>query len=129
MQFLKRNITPGESRDTGMAMVLLLLLLFAYLRRDALWIAAIACQILSMTVPGVFRPVASVWLGLSQVLGAITSKILLGVVFFCVVTPIGLLRRMLGKDSLKLRAFKAGRESVLTPRDHVFTGADILKPY
>jgi len=49
--------------------------------------------------------------------------------FFGVITPIGILRRLSGKDSLKLRNFKASKDSALVVRNHVFQGQDIEKPY
>jgi polyferredoxin len=121
--------TKDQSRDTGMAMVLLLLILFAYLRWRGLLLGAILFQVLNMTVPQIYRPIAVVWLGLSNLLGAVASKVLLSIVFFTVVTPVGFLRRLIGKDSLKLRAFKAGEGSVMLERRHTFTGADIERPY
>ena len=57
------------------------------------------------------------------------SKILLSILFFGIVTPIGFLRRLLGSDSLKLRAFKASEEPVMLVRNHIFVGRDIEKPY
>lgn len=123
------RITKDQSRDTGMAIVLLLLLIFLYGRRFDLLAAAVAVHVLTMTVPGVFKPAAVVWFGLSHLLGTIMSRILLSVVFYAIVTPVGLLRRMAGKDSLKIRAFKAGAGSVMLERNHVFTPADIEKPY
>ena len=112
-----------------MAMVLLLLIGYLRFRRESLLLGALALQILTMTVPQVFNRVAVVWLGLSHVLGTVTSKILLAAAFFLVVTPIGVLRRLLGKDSLRLRAFKAGDASVMLPRNHTFSGSDIDRPY
>jgi len=40
-----------------------------------------------------------------------------------------LLRRLFGKDSLMLRAFKASEGSAMTVRNHMFTGRDIETPY
>jgi hypothetical protein len=57
------------------------------------------------------------------------SKVLLSIVYFLVVTPIALLRRISGKDSLKLRVFKASQESVMVKRDHLFTARDMESPY
>ncbi len=57
------------------------------------------------------------------------SKILLSILFFGLVTPIGLIRRLLGKDSLKLNAFKASQESAMLVKNHLFVGSDIEKPY
>lgn len=129
MDFFKRKITKDQSRDTGMAMVLLLLLVFAAHPRKGYLLAAIILHVVNMTVPNFFRPIAPIWFGLSDLMGAVVSKILLSIVFFAIVTPIGILRRLAGKDSLKLRAFKAGQESVMLERNHKFVGRDLEKPY
>jgi len=123
------TITRDQSRDTGMAMVLLLLLAQVTLDRSGFLVAAIVVHIVNMTAPQVFRPVAVVWLGLSHLIGAIVSRVLLSIVFTLVVTPVGLLRRVAGKDSLRLRAFKASDESVMVQRNHTCAAGDLEKPY
>jgi hypothetical protein len=123
------TITRAQSRDTGMAMVLLLLLAMLTWGRSELLIAAVIVHVVNMIVPQVFRPAAIVWFGLAHLLGAVVSRVLMFVVFALVVTPMGLLRRALGKDSLRLRAFRAGDESVMVVRNHTFTAADLEKPY
>ena len=129
-EFFKRPITKEQSKDTGMAMVLLLLLFGVFFfKRDTLVNAAIVVLLINMIYPAVYRPVAIVWLGLSHLLGMVVSKIVLALVFFVVVTPVGLARKILGKDSLRLKGFKAGEESVMSVRNHTFVGRDIEKPY
>lgn len=129
MKFFKRKITKDQSRDTGMAMVLLLLIVFATRKREGYLIGAMVLHVLNMIVPQMYRPVALLWLGLSDLLGSVVSKILLSIVFFVVVMPIGIVRRLFGKDSLKLRAFKASQESVMLERNHTFIGQDLERPY
>jgi len=129
MEFLKRKITKDQSRDTGMAVLLLLLLVDVRGKHGRFLLAAIALQVLNMTVPQIYRPIAVLWLGLSDLLGAVVSKILLSIVFFVIVVPIGVLRRLAGKDSLKLRAFKAGHDSVMVERNHTFIGRDLERPF
>jgi saxitoxin biosynthesis operon SxtJ-like protein len=130
MAFFKKKITKDQCRDTGMAMVLLLLLLsISPKRQHGYLIAAIAVHVVNMILPQIFRPVAVVWLGFSNLLGEIVPKILLSIVFFLVVTPIGLLRRLIGKDALKLRVFKGSQDSVMLERNHTFVGRDLEKPY
>ena len=128
-EFFTWKITKDQSRDTGMAMVLILLIVYVFLNQETFVFGAMALHVLNMIVPQVYRPIAVIWFGISRVLGTIMSKILLSIVFFTVVTPIGVLRRLLGKDSLQLRAFKASEESVMLQRNHTFTGRDIEKPY
>jgi Saxitoxin biosynthesis operon protein SxtJ len=127
--FFARKITTEQSRDTGMAMVVLLLLLFLARGRKELLFAALVVQVLSMISPRIYRPVAVVWLGLSDILGMFIPKILLGIVFVGVVTPLGLVLRLLGKDPLKLHAFRSGGSSVMVERNHIFNAEDLEKPY
>jgi hypothetical protein len=105
------------------------LLIFASKKKEGYLLAAIILQVVNMAVPQVFKPVAVVWLGFSELLGAVMSRILLSIVFFAVVTPIAVFRRLVGKDSLKLRAFKAGKDSVMVERNHTFIGRDLERPY
>ena len=130
MSKLSDRKIEDQSRDTGMAVVLLLLLVYIALKKpQAMLYAAIAVHVVNMTAPQIFRPVSVVWLWFSELLGAAVSKIVMGIVFFGVVTPMGLWRRMTGKDSLKLRAFKAGAESVMCERNHMFIAKDLETPY
>jgi hypothetical protein len=129
MEFFKKKITNDQSRDTGMAMVLLLLILAVSPKRHGYLIAAIVLHAVNMIMPQIFRPVAVVWLGLSNLLGEIVPKILLSIVFFLIVTPMGILRRLAGKDALKLRVFKGSQDSVMLERNHIFVGQDLERPY
>lgn len=128
-EILERKITKNESRDTGMAMVLLLLILSIKMKHEWMVLTALGLQVVAMTIPILFKPLAVVWFGFSDLLGMIVPKIFLSVLFFGVVTPIGFLRRLSGKDSLKLRVFRANQESVMVSRDHLFVARDIEKPY
>lgn len=112
-----------------MAMVLLLLILYVRTRRDGVLLAGIAFLVLDMVFPQIYAPIAILWFGLSHLLGTIMSKILLSILFFGILTPIAILRRAFGKDSLKLRAFKKSEESVMSVRNHLFVARDIEKPY
>ena len=128
-EFFKRPITKEQTKGTGMAMVLLLLLFSGAFKRETLVTIALVALIVDMTFPQLYRPVAVLWFGLSHLLGTVVSKILLTLVFFGVVTPIGLARKLMGFDSLRLKGFKSGENSVMVIRNHIFTGKDIEKPY
>ena len=122
-------MTKDQSRDTGMAMVLLLFLVYLKTHRNGFLYSAIFLHIINMIIPRIYAPMAVLWLGFSHLLGTVMSRILLSLLFFGLVTPIGVLRRLLGKDSLKLRQFKASRESAMLVRNHAFVAQDIEKPY
>jgi hypothetical protein len=129
MKVFDTNISKDQSRDTGMGVVLLLLLVFLRTKREGVLIAAMLVHVVNMIWPIIYKPVAVVWLGVSHLMGTVMSKVLLSILFFLVITPIGVLRRLFGKDSLKLRDFKASRNSATVERNHVFTAQDIEKPY
>ena len=118
-----------RSRDTGLALVLLLLLAQLATGRRGLTTAAVVALVVTMTAPLLFRPLSVVWFGLSHLLGTVMSKVLLTGVFYLIVTPVGVVRRLLGHDSLRLRAFKAAGTSVMHQRHHVFEPGDLDKPY
>ena len=51
-------------------------------------------------VPNVLRPIFAGWMKVGHVLGFINTRIILSIGYFLVFTPIGIIRRMMGKDSL-----------------------------
>ena len=127
--YFPSKISKDQAKDTGMAMVLILLLLGVLLQNYVFVKFGILCLITAMTIPSLYKYVAIFWLGLSHFIGTFTSKILLSVIFYLIVTPVGLIRRLLGYDTLKLRQFKARTESVMVLRNHTFKKEDINKLY
>jgi len=49
------------------------------------------------------RFLRNVWIKLGEYLGHIISPIVMGIVFFLVITPIGLVLKLIGKDLLRLK--------------------------
>ena len=119
----------AQARDTGMAMVLICLLIGYFGKKYAFYNIAIPLLVINMIRPAFYRPVAKVWIGLSNLLGTFVSKILLTTIFFVLVTPLGLIRRLSGFDSLQLKKWKKDCSSVFTDRNHTFKSKDIETPY
>ena len=67
------------------------------------------------------------WMGLSLLLGKVSNGILLTLVFFLVLTPVGLFRRLFKKSSMTL--VDRDQESNFTDRDHSFTKQDLEKTW
>jgi hypothetical protein len=59
--------------------------------------------VLGMWAPVWLKAFYRAWMGLAAVLGFFTSRLILSVLFYLVVTPIGLTMRLLGKDLLNQR--------------------------
>lgn len=53
-----------------------------------------------LILPGHLGPVFRAWMGFAHLLSKVTTPIFMGLVFFGVILPIGLLRRLFGKHSL-----------------------------
>ena len=124
-----KNDKTNQAKDTGLAVVLILLIIEYIKRPNWLIISAMAMLVLVMTWPKVFTPLAKIWFGFSHFLGSIVSKIILSIVFFLIVTPMGLIRRAFGADPMKGRAWKKAEVSVLIERNHKYVKEDIEKPY
>ena len=124
-----RKIGVNEARDTGLAVILILLIIEFIKRPHLLTIVAMGVLVLTMTWPALFKPLARIWFGFSHILGNVVSRVLLTVVFFVIVTPVGLIRQASGADPMKSSLWKKDLESVLVDRNHLFTKEDIEKPY
>jgi hypothetical protein len=123
------KLSETQCKDAGMALVLLLLILnFSFPGGYWLFIAT-AILVITMCVPRFIKPFAKVWYYGTEFMGTYVSKLILFVVFCLVVTPIGLLRRLLKKDSLKLREYKKEQKSVMDERNKIYKPADIVKPF
>lgn len=123
------EINKVQARDTGMAMVLLVLLFYLFTGYDKLVPLATGLLLLNMIWPGAYRPVARIWLGVSYIMGAVMSRFLLSVLFFLLVTPVGLIRRMCKADTLQLRQWKNNNDSVFKVREHTYSATDLKQPY
>jgi hypothetical protein len=83
------------------------------------WAVALAVLLIgpALVAPGILGPAYRLWMKLAEVLAWINTRILLGVVFYLVVTPIGLVMRLLKHDPLR-RALGPNQEYrvLRTPR-------------
>ncbi len=123
------KITIEQSKDTGLAIILILLLVVWLAEKAFLVGPAILVLILTMTCPGIFKPLAHLWFGLSHIMGEIVSKVLLSIVFILVATPMGLIRKALGKDAMRLKEWKKDNKSAFIDRSHKFTPEDLENPF
>jgi hypothetical protein len=124
-----RSVPQNQAKDTGLALVLVLLIIGHFWDKSALMLPAIGILLLSMTFPLIFSPLAWLWFGLSRILADIVSRALLTLLFLVVVIPVALIRRLFGADPMRLKAWKNREDSVLKERDHTFSAEDLERPY
>jgi hypothetical protein len=71
-------------------------------------------------LPQLLAPIHTGWMWVGQILGWINTRILLSIVFYGLVTPIGLVFRLMGKDTMRQRLDESGStyRVVRSPRPH-----------
>jgi hypothetical protein len=57
----------------------------------------------ALVAPQLLSPLNRLWYGLGLLLGKIVSPIVLGIIFFILITPISLITRLFGRDELKIK--------------------------
>jgi hypothetical protein len=129
MSLFLKNTSESQSKDAGLALVLICLILSLTLGLKHFLLIGTILLVVVMTAPRLFRPFAKFWFGFSHALGTVVSRILLTILFYCMVTPVGFFRRLLGKDAMQLKKWKQGQGSVLQDRNHQFSRQDLDHPY
>ena len=127
--FFPNTILPEQAKETGMAMVLVCLLI-AYFGTSRIFSGiATLLLIITMTWPMAYKHVAKLWIGISYLLGTVMSKVLLSVIFLVLVIPVGFIRKLMKRDSMQIKKWKTGDESVFKIRDHRYISDDLVNPY
>lgn len=56
--------------------------------------------VLGLAVPQSLKHIHFVWMKIGQVLGTINTGIILGIIYYMLITPMGVIMRLMGKDSM-----------------------------
>lgn len=123
------TITKKQRNETGILLTAGLVVAGLLTNNQIFYILSLGSAIICLLVPIALQPLTVLWFGLSKILGAISSRILLALIFFLVVTPLALIRKGSGKDSLNLGKFKKGGASVFVERNHSYEPSDMAHQY
>ena len=104
---------PSE-RSFGLTLGILALLVAGVM----LWRQRLVCAValgavgallvlLALVVPAVLRPLNRLWTRFGLLLHAIVTPVVMALLFYLTVTPIGLVMRLLGKDPVRLKFDRA----------------------
>ena len=120
------KVTKKQCIEFGQVATLAVLFFVLRYKNEHWVIAAFVLILITIVLPIIFYPFTVVWFGLSELLSIVGPAIILTIIFFLIVTPVGLIRRLLGKDSMRLKQFKKNKQSVMINRDHLYTESDFL---
>ena len=123
------SITKKQSADTLIVFALVAIFIGIHTGQRYWFFAAIALLMATLVVPYLAKPLAWLWFGLAKILGWVSSKIVLTILFYVMVTPVGIIRQLAGKDSLLLKSFKKNKKTVFKNRYHVFIANDLIYPF
>lgn len=131
---LTRTVEIGSNRSFGLVMGAACLVLagLGFWAGSAYWpvwaVAALAFASLVWLWPSLLYPLNRVWFWLGLALHKIVNPVLMGVLFFIVITPIGVLMRLSGKRPLGLK-FEPEATSYWVTRDSGFQPGPMTKQY
>ena len=103
------DVKISSNRSFGIVffVVFLLVALYPLIHAEEirLWslIISIIFLILGLLNSKILGPLNKIWFKFGILLGKIVSPLIMGIIFFLVVTPIGLIMRLLGKDLINLK--------------------------
>ena len=103
------DVKIGSNRSFGIVFFIVFLLISIYplINNESIRIWSLVVSLiflfLSIINSNFLLPLNKLWFKFGIFLGKIISPIIMGIIFFLVVTPIGLIMRLLGKDVLNLK--------------------------
>ena len=97
--------------------------------KSSLWwiflLSGVLLLAVTFPVPKVLHPLNRAWFLLGEILGRVVSPVVLLVIFFFLLTPVGVLTRLFGRDELRLRKREGGSSWV--PREQAEVTSESFK--
>jgi len=110
------RLTPAQGRKFGLTVGIAFLVLasLVYFWRHKETVGSVLggvgalLVVAALVVPSHLGPVNRGWMGLARAISKVTTPVFMGIVFFFVMTPIGLLMRLVGRRPLVHRETDGG---------------------
>tara|TARA_Y100000590_G_scaffold436178_1_gene556440 strand:- start:390 stop:779 length:390 start_codon:yes stop_codon:yes gene_type:complete len=107
MQKKKLKISSNRSFGIVFFIFFLIVSLWPLINSENIRLSFLAISIIFLTLglvnSKILTPLNNLWFKFGLFLGKIVSPIVMGVIFFLVVTPTGVIMRLIGKDLLNLK--------------------------
>ena len=103
------NVNISSNRSFGIVFFIFFIILAFYPlinngeMRISFLLISIIFLVLGLINSKILSPLNKLWYKFGILLGKIFSPIIMGIIFYLVVTPIGLIMRLIGKDVLNLK--------------------------
>lgn len=113
-ELLKLDVSTKSLRKFGLVVggvFLLIFLWFYFQESDLLYsyiflILAAPLMVLGLLIPKSLKSIYKAWMGAAFAIGWVVSRVILFILFYLVILPIGLVSRIFGKDFLNVKLDK-----------------------
>ena len=107
------NTSKKDLRSFGYTIGIILFIISAVLfyynnqLYQNLTVIAAIFVLLGVLIPQLLKPIYLVWMTFAVILGWVMTRVILSVIFYLIMTPIGFLSRLLGEDFLALKKIES----------------------
>jgi saxitoxin biosynthesis operon SxtJ-like protein len=129
----KKKITKKDLKQFGLVLGGILFVIgFVHFRKENvhvypwLWSIGVLSIFLSIFIPKALKPLFVVFTKIAHIIGWVNTRIILTLIYYVVITPIGLVLRLVGKDLLDLKIEKE-KESYWIERTKVSATKESLE--
>jgi len=64
--------------------------------------------LVAVFAPTLLTPLNKIWMKLGEIMGKIVNPLVLGIIFFVLISPVALFTRLFGRDELRLKKLNIG---------------------
>ena len=83
-----------------------------------------------LVIPSILKPIHKFWMGLAVLMSWVMTRVILCILFYLGITPIGFLARLFGKDFLGLKFNKNNTNTYWIPKEgRIFKKTDYEKQF
>ena len=127
----KKNDIRNFGLIIGAVLIAIMMLLFWKEKQsyDILMIVGVVLCVTSLILPVILKPFYFAWMTFAVILGWIMTRVILSLVFYGIITPIGLLSRLVGKEFLNLKLNKKENTYWNNRRKHSLKKANYEKQF
>ena len=127
----KKNDFRNFGLIIGALLIAIVMLLFWKEKQsyDILMIVGVVLCVTSLILPVIFKPFYIAWMTFAVILGWIMTRVILSLVFYGIITPIGLFSRLIGKEFLNLKLNKTENTYWNHRRKHSLKKANYEKQF
>jgi|RhiMetdeSRZDD1v2_1073273.scaffolds.fasta_scaffold05424_3 saxitoxin biosynthesis operon SxtJ-like protein len=104
--------------ETILVLVLALMVFYRITNSPYIFLLAVIVGVIGLFIPSLAEKIHFAWMKLAELLGFVTSKIILTIIFFILLVPLSVLFRAFGKNAVQR---KAGSNSCFKERNFTYT--------